>query len=524
MNRFLSISLSAYFTICFFSQQGFSQDSLVRLNEAQLKSGVEKKYFLSLVRNGDQESISPLFLVTRPDVTEETVASVNGRLRQTINELAPLASAKSKPEKKIKAIYEKVHSTYLRKYEMDVRFNDIFINGNYNCVTATALFAIIFDGLNIPYEIKEKPTHVYLLAYPNSNNILVETTSPLFGYITFDARFKDNFINTLKNQKLIGSSEFDSKTTEELFNEYYFQNENIDARKLVGIHYINDALFKKDKNEVTEAFQQLEKAHLLYPCPRSEYLLMNFGAEILSREKVKPADRAALISKLSRYKAQGITVDMVKGEFANLTRDVLLKDNDKVLYKECFRKIMEGINDPEMKGEIAYIYYYENGRILHNQGNYTASKPYFEKALSYQPNNVDLAGVFINAIGNSFRNERNAESMLDSLIVYKTKYPSLEQNNNFNSMLATAYVAHFGDCFQKNQIEAGTKSQLMFEEMWSSNKNLILNPSAIGNSYSNACSYYFKKGQKAKAKAILNKGLEIAPDSYELRIRQQMLN
>lgn len=516
------------FALLFFVVQSiqslYSQDSLVRVQELQFVSNFEKEAFLDLMYKKNSSELLPLLLSTSSTASQETVQQINNKIKSITAKLLAEGLLKKKNEKKIKAIYADVHNTFLKKYEEDVRFADIFTSGNYNCVTASALYALVFEELSISYEVKEEPTHVYLLAYPNSENILVESTSPLKGFVVFDERFKQSFVEALKNQKIIGNSEIANKSTDELFNSYYFKRDKLNLQQLVGIHYSNDAIFKRDKNDIKGAFQQMEKAYLLYQAPKTEYLLMQFGVELITKEKLQPKEKSKLIAKVSRYKNQGITNEMIQGEFANLTNEVLNRDNNKTLYKECFQILTNGIEDKELVGEISYIYYFENGRILYNQGSFSAAKPFFEKALFFQPNNTDLAGIFTTSIANSLRNERNAKQAYDTLDLYRKKYPVLSQNNNFNSMVAMSYALLFGEAYQKGNLTDAEKYKTQFEEMVTSNRDINIVPSIVGSAYSSGCSYYFKKGQKTKAIKLLEKGLELSPDNYELRTRQQMIN
>ena len=186
---------------------------------------------------------------------------------------------------------------------------------------------------------------------------------------------------------------------------------------------------------------------------------------------------------------------------------------------------MKNITDPQVANEISFIYYYESGRVFYNQGNYTRAKPFFSNALSLQPNNVDLGGVFVSCLAQSFRNERNNTAIVDSLEFYKRKFKSLEQNNNFNSIMAIAYIIECGNSYQKGNATNGEKYRLLFEEMYDSGMDItILSPNDVGNAYSNASVYYFKKGQREKAKQLLDKGLKIVPDNYQLKTRKQMIN
>jgi tetratricopeptide (TPR) repeat protein len=389
-----------------------SADSLVRWNEISFATSFEEHAFNGFLKENNKDYLQ-LFLANSP-AADQDLKLFEKRIDEILEEINVSGALKKKNEKKIKYIYDLVHSRFLIKYEAENRFYEIARTGNYNCVTATALYAMLFEKLNIPYAIKEEPTHVYLVAYPNAENILVETTTPLSGFLAFDQAYKLDFVNTLKSQKIIGSSEVTSTNIDELFNKYYFGNENITLTQLIGIHFLNDCLFKRDHDDMAGAYEQIKKAYLYYPNTRSEYLLMGFTAERLEQTNLEPINKAILIGRISRFKKIGITNEMIIGEFQNLTQAVLSKRNDKDLYKKCYIEVVRNINDTELSKEISYIYYYENGRVFYNQGNYTRAKPFFAKALEIQPHNVDLGGIFISCLGQSFRNERNNTAIVDS--------------------------------------------------------------------------------------------------------------
>lgn len=497
-------------------------DSLVRWSEIQFMTPFEKNSFTRFLKENQKDYLQ-LFL-SNSTTADQDYKYFKERFDHTLNEIKSSDALKKKNDKKVKYIYQLIHSRFLSKYEAENRFYEINKNGNYNCVTATALYALFFEELNIPYAIKEEPTHVYLVAYPNADNIMIETTTPLFGFFNFDPTFKSTFINNLKNQKVIGSSEATSSNVDELFNKYYFGKENITITQLVGIHYLNDGLFMRDHSDVESGYEQIKKGYLYYPNTRSEYLLMSFMVDRLESPNLEPVLRASLIGKISRFNNKGVTIEMIKGEFYNLSQTVLSKNNDKVLYKKCYDEVLRNVTDDEVGREISYIYNYENGRVFYNQGNYIRSKSFFANALEIQPNNVDLGGIFVSCLSQSFRNERNNKVILDSLENYKKRFPSLEQNNNFNSMMALVYVVEFGNSFEKGNITRGEQYQKLFENAYDTNKSLnLLSPDAVGHAYSEACVYYFKKGQKVKARQLLDKGLQLVPNDYQLKVRKQMM-
>ncbi|GIL23816.1 MAG: hypothetical protein BroJett042_23290 [Bacteroidota bacterium] len=517
MRLFLSLTLS--FTILLANGQ---IDSLVRWDELAYTSPFETAEFLNHFKKS-QTNFTSLFFANSPTALQD-VKNFEERFDATIKEIETSENFRKKNDKKIKYIYQLVHSRFLAKYEEENRFYDISRNGNYNCVTATALYAMFFEKLKIPYTIKEKPTHVYLVAYPNAENIMIETTTPIFGFLTFDNTYKSNFINNLKDQKIIGASEISSTSVDELFNKYYFGSENINLTQLVGIQYLNDGLFKQDHNDIAGAYEQVKKGYWFYPNMRSEYLLLHFSAARLETPNLDPLIKAQLIGRISRFKEKGITTEMIRGEFYNLTQTVLFKNNDKLLYRKCFDAVIQNSSDKEVLDEVSFVYYYESGRAFYNQGNPMRAKYFFAEALEIQPNNVDLGSVFISSLSQSFRNERSNRPILDTLEFYKGRFASLSENGNFNSLLAMSYVAEFGESFKNKDEKRGEQYRNLFEDYYFRQGTTIINSQVVGQAYSEACVYYFKKGQKAKANQYLQKGLEIVPNDYQLKMRKQMLN
>src|SRR5690606_23893159 len=104
--------------------------------------------------------------------------------------------------------------------------------------------------------------------------IMVETTTPLGGYYEMSTSFKQTYVKTLKDQKLISIQEFNNFDTNTLFDRYYFgQQEEISILQLIGLQYLNDGLYKMDEGQYENAHQQFEKAYLFHPSERIGYLL-----------------------------------------------------------------------------------------------------------------------------------------------------------------------------------------------------------------------------------------------------------
>lgn len=497
-------------------------DSLVHFRELTFYSDFERETFQRFQKR-DVDLFS-LFMANGSLLPADKITSNREKFYSYID-LQDSETAGKKTEKRVKTLYENFHNKYLMKYELVNHFEDIFYNGNFNCVSATALYALAFDKLQIPYSIKEEPTHVYLVAYPDAERIVLQTTSPLGGYYTISDAFKQEFVKRLKDQKLISAQEYASKDVKVLFDKYYFgENKEVTLQQLAGLQYVNDALYKSEDKKPEEAFIQMEKAYMLYPSARVTQLLYYLGTYAFEAHKTKDSTHAVLLGKLARYKDFGLEPDMIVGEFVRTTQELLSGSGKKQQYEQYYTTLTNSVTNEKLKNDLAYVYNYESGRQLYNQAKGKEALPYFEKTLTLKPDDVDAQSLFIASLGQTFNTQGNYQDIIKSLDDYNNRFTSLRANNHFNAMRATAYLIQFHTSYATNKIAEGDKYKTLFESVANQYPDLTLNSELIGQSYSNAAVYYYRKGQVAKAKQLLLSGLKYAPNNYELIARQRMIH
>ncbi len=500
-----------------------AQDSLVNFKELRYNSDFERDIFKAYY--GDHST--DMFKLLLANGMKGDIAFANNSFAKYESELTALESIKMKEkknEKKIKSIYDYIHKVFLKKYEEKNHFEEIFQNGYYNCVSATALYALYFDRLHIPYEIKELPTHVYLVAFPREDQIKVETTSPLNGIQSIDPNFKTGFVKMLKNQKMVSAQEYASQSTDALFEKFYFgKNQNISLEQLVGIQYVNDAIYKYEDEKFEDAYIQIEKGYFLFPGDRSGYLLVTMGAAAIEEHKERDSIQACMLGRMSRYKKYGIDEDMIKGTFHQVIQELLFSNTRKEQLKNYYEVLMNAINNQNLKAELDYLYQFENGRFAFNQARYKEARQFFERAIQLKPNNADASSALIAVVGRTLSIETNNLEAIRELEKYSEMYPSLHENNVFNTMLSTVYIVQYGMSYESNKPLDGEKYRNLFEEHRKKYPDIEIQSNIIGTSYGIAAVYYYRKGQTAKARTIIDKGLSYAPNNHELLIRKEMI-
>jgi tetratricopeptide (TPR) repeat protein len=464
-----------------------------------------------------------MFMADGTLLNEESIENARNRFYGYLKTFESEKFQFKKPDKKVKQLYDDIHQSFLTKYDLNNSFEHVFYNGTYNCVSGTALYALAFEHLQIPYTIKEKPTHVYLIAYPDSHRIIVETTTPAGGYLMVSPQFKQGYVKLLTDQKIISGKEAASQSTDAIFDKYYFgEQENITITQLAGLQYYNAGLYLHEQQKYEQSYTQFEKAYILYPSERVSYMLMaSLNNAFISHEK-KDTTHALLLGKLSRHKALGIKDDMIEGEFERAVQKLLFENSQKEETDKYYSTLISVIEDSTLRREIDFIYRFENGRYSFNQGKFSSAIGEYERCLKIKPNHQDAARILIGSIAQSLSNNSSSEAIA-ALESYAITTPSLLKHNVFLDMLANSYLGEMATDFQFEKASAGEKLRTTFETFASAQKELKMNAHFVGEAYSAAAVYYFRKGLTNKAKAAIDQGLKFSPNNYQLLTRKKML-
>jgi tetratricopeptide (TPR) repeat protein len=499
-----------------------AQDTLVHFKDLTFASTLEETILTDHFVNKKTDPFL-LFMANGTLLNEGHLKNDKIRFYDHLKTLKEEASNK-KNDKKIKYLYDDIHKSFLQKYELQNKFEDIFYNGNYNCVSASALYALTFEEAGIPYTLKEEPTHVYLIAYPKQERIVIETTTPQSGYRTIDQSFKEAYVKMLKDQKLISGSEYASQSVNTLFDKFYFNGEvEINLLNLVGIQYSNDGIYKLEEKKYEEAYHQFQKSYLFFPTERISYMLFLSCLKTFEEFKDKPGNQARYLAELSKFKKFDMTSDVIKSEFAHVLHKDLIETTNKEHLEKYYNELYPALTDTLLQKEIRFLYNYENGRSLYNMAMFKEAIPYFEEALKIKPKSPETNNILINSISESYSVQRNAQELISQLEMYGQKYPSININKNFKRLLVNAYLVEFQRDYDFGNIPSGEKYRSSFETFMDKNPSQEVDPQLLGRAYSLASVYYFKKGQVSKSKSILNKGLSYDPYNYELLVRQRMI-
>lgn len=517
MWKFLLLPIFICYSLNLIAQN--KSNDLVKRSELKFYSEAETKYFEQITESNSNyfEALSSI----DSTVKIGDIQSFQTRFESAVNKFDNSKWYSKKPSKKIKLLYDKIHDTFFDQYNLENSFADVFTTGKYNCVSATGIYALALEKLNIPYVIKEEPTHVYLIAYPNSEIIVVEATNPSSGYTQYSSTFKNDYVNNLIKMKMIGSKEANSSSKSQLFDKYFFTNKNIKLEELVAIQYSNDGLYKMGDQKFEMAFHQLEKSFYLNPNERTGYLMYISGASFISQLELESPKYIPMVLKLARYKDYGVKNEQIIAEYQQLLNQALF-DNGNIEFNDTlFHKFKFALSDSTYKNSISYLYNYETGRYYFTKGNISLALEHMENAYRLKPKDLQVQSFLVSIIAQKATRMQDIVRISRMVEKYNSKYPNLIENYNFEMMMININLEMASFYYYTNKPVEAQLYLNKFENY--ETKEVTTDENLISKAYVSASMYYYKKGATSKAQKYVNQGLAYLPNDFNLiRLKKMM--
>lgn len=177
-----------------------------------------------------------------------------------------------------RVLFNRTHQEFFRRYSQFASFSETLNKGKYNCLTGTALYALLLNHFEINYTIIETNYHIFLLADTNDGQVLFEATDPINGFVT-DAKEIARRIDHYKKNIPQGAP-LDGKRyytyTSELFQP-------VGLGELRGLLHYNVSTNAYNNQDFRVAIDHLDRALDLYSSPRlAEFSTVLLGAVIQS--------------------------------------------------------------------------------------------------------------------------------------------------------------------------------------------------------------------------------------------------
>ncbi len=208
------------------------------------------------------EAISDFFRNGNIEMIQEVTTS----LEENIKAFKSLRSKTPDEKRFLKKLFYRIQSEYLLNYKGSASLLELFEDAKaYDCVTGTALYALVLDALDIDYSIKETDFHIYLLVHLHQKDILFETTDPLHGFVDNPVVINDR-IKLYREGENASEMILTSSTSDNTFFTIPYRIDRvISLSNLAGLQYYNLALAAYNAGSHSSAESFIDLAISLYP-------------------------------------------------------------------------------------------------------------------------------------------------------------------------------------------------------------------------------------------------------------------
>ncbi len=420
--------------------------------------------------------------------------------------------------KKINQVRNSVSKALLSSFEHQSGFIDLFRAGEYNYYTAASVYAIILDQLDIPYEIREVSNSIFILTYPHNEQISIEIEGPGSQFFAFAHDTRNSFVEFLRDSKVIDNATFSSTPSRVLFERYYFADYGLTIQEMIGMLYLNSAIEYLNRSEPANAYKQFEKAFILYPSSKTQYLLLaHLNSFLTTMDYHNPADLGYLI-KANRLVGFGVDRERIAAYLQDIINEVLIKEQDLTEMQYIYDYMQEYLADEVLMKDFSFQFYYETGKYHFNDEQYWKALTSFETAYSLKPNDVNNQNNLTRALA-GYSINTNPPMVLEKINLYDSAYFEIVDNEIYLAIKQHVCLEFFGEAYQLQDGENGEHYMAIFEELVDQHPNITINFLAVGRSYSSAAIYYYRKGQVQKSRKILEKGLTYAPHNLEMKLK-----
>ena len=484
-------------------------------------SDFERQQFADYNKSGKFEAINFLFCLDT-SVNQAKAEQLKARLNQFFDDkLAPIVAGRNK-DKALKLFFNEIHDNLLRKYINNARFEFLLDAGEYNCLTASALYAMAFQRFNMPYQLRSTTDHVYVIVNPGPGETIIETTDPQNGVYQYSDQYKKAYIERQVKTKMISKDEYNANNVDFLFKKYFYTSDTIDLKQLAGYHYYNNAVDLLGKENYTEASNQLMKAYLLNRSAKVEYLLII----ALSAQLEKSLDIADTLAMKKYFLLEKLAgerdYNFLFNKYVDISEELALRQDDLPQYDRLSTFIFNHVDDSAQLSKFKEHYYLVKGSNYYDKHDFPGA--YENMLLAYSLNNRDVRiksayKQVVDLLRQYGTDKEVIDSVYDIVIRNSKAVPAPIANDIMTDIwfLKAAYE------FNQGNIERGDACLEKAEKIVLTDKDINLDHLVIDRAYGAVYTYYYLRNKMNTAMVYVQRGLKIDPTNITLKGYQQTL-
>lgn len=504
MNKLMRTLLLSIFTV-FFSLFAMGQsDSLVKFSDLKYQSAFEKEAIHNFVLY--KRDTFNLFLAIDKNMTNKEATLCKKAYERIYPKLESKKILSKRIKRKIDLIYPAVHHMFLKKYRDVNYFPSIFQTGNYSCVDASILYALVFKHYKIPYKILVSSNHVYLVANPGKNSILIETTNLGFEEQIFNGEFRQHYIEPPKVLNQFGKPKYGNISDEELYEKNFKKVRRVKFNNLIGFQYWNKGLNQLKKHNLVSAVSLLQKACFFEQNKQAKVLLYNNLIDLIKHcnfNKVSDIDYLAEVAR-----SGSANINALGGTFGKILYTKLQQPQKEAFCDSLLKRLTSKASNKAMINEFNFEY---DLQMSYHYQRSDAIEKYVAGALAIKENCRDALTMMSNYLYRKLDTISNPTVLLDTVRQMQLRLHDSVSKSILSDFNLSGYLQKAIYSFAKNKITAGNKYVLYFEKHCHPPVQNTRLRMMVERTYNAIAQYYAIKGDKTKARLFLKREQKFVP-------------
>ncbi|NUQ26281.1 MAG: hypothetical protein HUU34_20205 [Saprospiraceae bacterium] len=419
--------------------------------------------------------------------------------------------------------HERIAVANLKKYDNYANFEQLFKSGAYNSATATALYALILEQLQLPYIIRVEPTRVYLVLWPNEHPTAIYADAP--SEAKNDDQFMSFYLKLITEIGLTEEAGRDDKSDKVLFYRYFGpEKETVSLLQLAGILHYQQALVLYKNRQYLDAIGQIEQAQALYNVPRNEVIRY---ACLFQLAKEQPGDEVRRLDYLFQlYELHPVQQvrDAVLKQFLAVAGQSLFEqcqaDQLTKHYQSMRAKLAPGA---PLADALREMYFMQMSKFYARNGLTQELLPSLDSLYCHRPNDNAIREALAGLLVQSLRQERNREDGLAQLERYMAKYPFLGKHPLLKDQELYYRAEQIKSLFDANRETEAKQALADFESALAQFGGAPRAVNWITTAYAASSNYYFRWKDYRTARILLERAQALCPDDAYLNHQLELM-
>ena len=472
-----------------------------------------------------RSQLKGLMSISEATYNYKSLLFIEDRLELIYEELEEKKIAKKSINKAIELIDDVVKDAYLEYYKPTADLQSAFRKGEYNDITACAIYAMILDHYRIPFVIKHDLFHLYPVGDPYGFHVPIHITDVPTRSGQMQEQFVRDYLLLLENMSFLDGKMMQNNSVRNLFDDFYLsEREEVTVEQLPSIYYYRQALSAYQEGANKKALKYIEQAQLSYPSPRHK--IIQFACMYQLAAKADPRDPDSYKNLFALYRIHPVAEveEEVMNLFALVSDRYLFTINDLDGFELTYKQFAAQLRGkPELSRELKMIYYYQKAKYLARKSDYEQASLYTDSLYHIDPEDQDIQGVMAKLFGGNLRFERDFEKGLDQIEKIRSRYPSLIGTEGINDLELFYYAERVKHHFDHNDETKGVRYLKEFDKLLSQYGKTPKVHYWISTAYLASADFYVRRKNYSEARKLIERANVLAPDDAYLEHRQELM-